>query len=242
MEKNKNTNKMKNMVLNIILLIVTLILLGIPVFLVIQRLDSFSELKRVFSSLEEMRAFIGGFGRIAPIIFFLLQTMQIIAAPIPGNVTALVGGALFGFWPSFLITVAALATGSTIAFLLVKRYGRPLVERFVDPETIDKYLDNKTTTYSMYLFLLFLLPFFPDDALCFIAGLTKIKFRRFFTIALIARPPGLAFSCLAGSGAIMVPWWGWAIIAVASVIFVYSYYRWGQKIENWLQGKFNRKI
>ena len=188
MQKKEKTEQKKGVLLNIIFIVITLLLIGIPIYLVVQRVESFSELKQIFSSAEQMREFVESFGATAPVIFFLLQTFQVIAAPIPGNVTALVGGALFGFWKSFLITIAALAAGSSIAFMLVRLYGRPLVERFVKPQIIDKYLDSGSKKYSLYLFLLFLVPFFPDDALCFIAGLTGISYKAFILIVIIARP------------------------------------------------------
>ena len=122
MQKAKKTKDRKDILLNLTLALITVILLGIPIYLVAQRVESFDDLKRVFSSVEEMQSFVEGFGATAPVIFFLLQILQIVAAPIPGNVTALVGGALFGFWKSFIITVLALVIGSSIAFLLVKVY------------------------------------------------------------------------------------------------------------------------
>ncbi len=240
MQNDEKTSGKKGSLFNLLIIMITLILLGIPIYLVAQRGYSIAELKQIFSSTEEMRAFVESFGAAAPVIFFLLQTLQIIAAPIPGNVMALVGGALFGFWKSFLITVIALVTGSSIAFLLVRLYGRPLVERFVKPETIDKYLDNGSKKYELFLFLLFLFPFFPDDALCFIAGLTGISYRHFLLIVIIARPPGMAFASLVGSGAIAVPWWGWVIIGIASAAFIFCSIRYGDKIENWLMNKIKK--
>ena len=240
MDKSEKTGHKKGKLLKILFIVITLALVGIPIILVMQRVNSFSELKQIFSSTEQMRAFVESFGATAPIIFFLLQTLQIVAAPIPGNVTALVGGALFGFWKSFLITVAALAAGSSIAFLLVRLYGRPLVERFVKPAVIDKYLDGGSKKYSLYLFLLFMIPFFPDDALCFIAGLTGISYKTFILIVIIARPPGMAFSSLVGSGAISIPWWGWGLIGIASAVFVFCSMKYGEKIENWLIGRIKK--
>ncbi|MBP7176465.1 MAG: TVP38/TMEM64 family protein [Thermoclostridium sp.] len=240
MQKREKPEKKKNSLLNIIFIVITLLLVGIPIYLVMQRVDSFSELRQIFSSTEQMREFVESFGATAPVIFFMLQTLQVIAAPIPGNVTALVGGALFGFWKSFLITVAALTLGSSIAFLLVRLYGRPLVERFVKPQVIDKYLDSGSKKYTLYLFLLFLVPFFPDDALCFIAGLTGISYKAFFLIVIIARPPGLAFSSLVGSGAISIPWWGWTLIGIVSAVFIFCSVKYGDKIENWLMSKIKK--
>ena len=55
---------------------------------------------------------------------------------------------------------------------LARRFGRPLVERYVDPQLMVR-LDDMVERYGMvFIFLVFLLPFLPDDALCLLAGLT----------------------------------------------------------------------
>jgi uncharacterized membrane protein YdjX (TVP38/TMEM64 family) len=39
------------------------------------------------------------------------------------------------------------------------------------------------------LFLLFLIPGLPDDAICFVGGLTSIPLRRFVVVAVVGRAP-----------------------------------------------------
>lgn len=56
----------------------------------------------VFKSTQALQDYVEGFGVWAPLAFILLQLIQVIVAPIPGNVTTLAGGALFGFLPAFL--------------------------------------------------------------------------------------------------------------------------------------------
>ncbi len=75
-----------------------------------------------------------------------------------------------------------------MAFMLSRMFGRPLVDRFVSPGVIDRYFDRLSRRYTVYLFLLFLFPLFPDDALCFLAGLTSIRYPVFLLIVLVARP------------------------------------------------------
>ena len=191
----------------------------------------------VFSSVEAFRAYVSGFGVWAPLIFFLLQAAQVVAAPIPGNVTALAGGAMFGFWPALGMSVTATVLGSAIAFALAKAFGRPLVVRMVGQQVVEKYVDVVARKGTWLLFAMFLIPFFPDDALCFIAGLTAISWPLFLIIVIIARPPGLIFSTLVGSGQIVMPIWGWVLIGAAALGLMVLSFRYGEKINDWLMEK-----
>ncbi|NLG36955.1 MAG: TVP38/TMEM64 family protein [Clostridiales bacterium] len=194
----------------------------------------------LFSSPERLQEYVRGFGPTAPIIFFALQAVQVILSPIPGNVTTLAGGALFGFWKAFLISSAAVVVGSLAAFGLARLFGRPLVVRLVGEKTVGRYLDALISRQRILIVLFFLLPFFPDDALCLIAGLTGLGWG-FFTLTLIlTRPWGLLFSALVGSGAIAVPVWGWALIAAASLALIAASAKWGQVWERWLLERVKR--
>ena len=56
--------------------------------------------------------------------FFLLQFLSVVLAPIPSNITAAAGGVLFGTWPSFFLTFAAVVAGSLLLFWLARVLGR----------------------------------------------------------------------------------------------------------------------
>ena len=183
------------------------------------------EWRVVFSSRENLKDFVRQFDPYGPLVFFVLQTMQVILAPIPGNVTALAGGAIFGLWPGFLLSTGGLLVGSCAAFGIARFYGRPLVERFVKPETIDKYIDTVAQNHFVLLLLVFLMPFFPDDALCLIAGISALPFHVFLLLVILGRPPGMFVSSLVGSGIAVVSWWMWIIIAVVSGVLIYFAYR-----------------
>ena len=186
----------------------------------------------VFSSREALRAFVRRFDPYGPAVFFVLQFAQVIVAPIPGNVTALAGGALFGLWPGFLLSSAALVAGSIVAFWLARFYGRPLVERFVPKAVIDRYIDGVAQRHFALLLAAFALPFFPDDALCFIAGLSALRFPVFLLLVVVGRPPGMFVASLVGAGIAVVPWWAWTIIALVSAGLLYLAYRHRDAIES----------
>lgn len=191
----------------------------------------------LFSSADELREYISGFGVWAPLIFFFLQVIQVILAPIPGSVTTLLGGALFGFWEAILISIAAVLTGSVMLFLFAKYLGRPLVVKLVGEKRVDKYMKNMSARQFWVLFMMFLMPFFPDDILCLMAGLTAIKLPGFALLVVITRPWGLVFSALVGSGTLVVPVWGWIIIGLLSITLFYISVRYPDKLEEWMNDR-----
>ena len=177
----------------------------------------------VFESQESLKEYVSSFGPLAPVIFFVIQFLQVIISPIPGNITTLAGGVMFGFVKGFIISVSAVFLGSVCAFLLGKKFGRPLVERIVSKKTIDKYMESVSSRQKIVLFLMFLFPFFPDDVLCLIAGMSAMRLPYFSILVLLTRPWGLLFSALIGAGMISVPIWVWAIIAaIVIVLFIFS--------------------
>jgi uncharacterized membrane protein YdjX (TVP38/TMEM64 family) len=185
----------------------------------------------MFSSTEALRTWVAEFGAAAPIVFFAVQVAQVIVSPIPGSATTLVGGMMFGFWPAFALSTAAVLVGSLLAFGLARAFGRPLVARMVGPAITERYLGAMTSRARIALLLMFLLPFFPDDALSLIAGLTGISWLFFFVAVACTRPWGLLFSSLVGSGAVHVPVWGWAVIAAGTAAIAWASIKWGPAIE-----------
>lgn len=172
-------------------------------------------------SVEELRALIDRAGAFAGIVFFLLQMLTVIIAPIPSNVTMMAGALALGFWQAMLLGIAAIWAGSMLMFLLARRLGHRAVQRWMDHGVMEKYLPVIEEKQDMFLFLTLLFPFFPDDMLCILAGLTSMPTARFAGIMLLARPWGLIFAALLGSGELSLPAWGWAVlVGVLAVIFV----------------------
>lgn len=130
-------------------------------------------------SQESLRAYIEDFSPYSHLCFFLIQFLSVILAPIPSNISALAGGVLFGTWVSFLLTFSAVTAGSLLVFSLARGLGRDAVTRLVGRKVSEKYLDVIHAKTDIFLVLAFLFPFFPDDVLCILAGLTQISFRRF---------------------------------------------------------------
>ena len=94
-----------------------------------------------------------------------------------------------------------------------------------------KYLDVIHAKTDVFLVLAFLFPFFPDDLLCILAGLTSISLRRFFFIALLTRPWGLLFASALGGASFSIPVWGMALIGVAGAALFLLGMKYGDRVE-----------
>jgi uncharacterized membrane protein YdjX (TVP38/TMEM64 family) len=137
-------------------------------------------------------------------------------------VTTLVGGALFGVGWAFVYSYIAVVAGSMLAFGIARKLGTAAVRKLVGEKSYDRYFaliqsQGALSRTRMTLAVTLLLPFFPDDLLCLLAGLTAIPTWQFFVISLAARPWGLLFAASLGAGALAVPPWALGLIAVASV-------------------------
>ncbi|MFC7173762.1 TVP38/TMEM64 family protein [Haloplanus litoreus] len=135
------------------------------------------------------RAYVRGFGAWAPLALVLLQTLQVVLAPVPGQVLAAVAGYLFGPWWGTLYNMIGIGLGSALAFWLSRRFGRAYVERMVYADVLERFDAFVERRGLLALFVLFLIPGLPDDALCFVGGLTPIPLRKLVLVAVVGRAP-----------------------------------------------------
>ena len=183
------------------------------------------------SSAEELQGYIARFAPYSHLCFFLVQFLSVVLAPIPSNISAAAGGMLFGTWPAFFLTFGAVVFGSLLVFWLARTLGRDFADRVVSRRLSEKYLDLIRAKAEIFLILAFLFPFFPDDVLCILAGLTELSFRRFALIVLLTRPWGLLFASALGGAALSVPLWAMAPIGLAGLALFLLGLRYGDRLE-----------
>lgn len=158
--------------------------------------------QRHFAFLTDARAlreFIRGYGILAPGVLVVLQAVQVVAAPVPGQVLAVVAGYLFGVWWGTLYNMIGITIGSTIAFWISRRYGRAYVETIVHDEALARF-DAVSDDYGRSaLFFVFLVPGLPDDVLCFAGGLTRIPLWQLVVLAVVGRTPAFFLTNVVGN-------------------------------------------
>ena len=147
-----------------------------------------------------LKAWIRGYGPFAPLMFVALQATQVILAPIPGQVLGLASGFLFGAFWGTVYSLAGATLGTAVAVALARRLGRPYVETVFSAETVAEFDAVTEDDGPLALFLIFLLPGLPDDVICFLAGLTEMKFWTVIAISVVGRAPGYAIVSATGAG------------------------------------------
>jgi len=98
--------------------------------------EDFDDFEAIYSSSDKLSKFLQSLGPYSPAVFVLLQILQVVAAPFPGELTGVAGGYVYGETMGFVLSMVGLTIGSWVAFELASILGRPFVERFVSQEVL----------------------------------------------------------------------------------------------------------
>lgn len=153
-----------------------------------------------FLDKKRLLAFLDLLGPLSFIGFIILQISQVVVAPIPGEVTGFVGGYFFGPLLGITLSTIGLTLGSFLAFILGRFLGKPFVKRAVKKETLERfdYVLKLGHKGAFLIFLLFLIPGFPKDYLCYILGMGPMSTKEFLVISTIGRLSGTTLLTLGG--------------------------------------------
>jgi uncharacterized membrane protein YdjX (TVP38/TMEM64 family) len=208
-------------------LLVAVILAGV-IYVVFEWWEPLSSF---FGDTLDAVGFVERYGKWAPLVMIVLHATQVILAPIPGQALDLLNGYLFCPWLGTVYSMMGIMLGSALVMWLSRRFGRPLVERFVDPQTLDK-LDGVTEQRGeLVIFLIFLVPFLPDDAICFLAGLTNIPLPKLVLLAAVGRLPGVFVASWLGATANEFKPVHWILAGVLTVVVGVVFWRFKDRIE-----------
>jgi uncharacterized membrane protein YdjX (TVP38/TMEM64 family) len=221
------------------LILITLILGG--AYLLVK-----SGILQKISSIKELREYIKSFGAQALIATLIMQILQVVALPIPGVIAIGVAVALFGPLKGAIISFIGIFLGSMIAFFIGRKLGKKAVCWIVGEDTLNKVQASVKGKDKIVLTFMFLFPFFPDDVLCFVAGLSTIPTKYFVIMIIITRIISVTTTAFSVNGN-MIPydtWWGiliWAALILTTFIFSYYFYKNSDKIKFFSRPKKHKK-
>ncbi len=167
--------------------------------------------------------------------FILLQVVQVVAAPIPGEASGVLGGYLYGPFLGVLLSTVGLTLGSFIAFSLSRYFGRPLTDRFVDARTMERFDYLLHHKGAFLVFLLFLIPGFPKDYLCYILGLGHLTTLEFLSIATTGRLLGTILLTLGGTYLRDQHYYRFFLLSGAAVVLVFLTIAYRDRIEQFFR-------
>lgn len=193
----------------------------------------------IFTDREKIKALIGSFGAAAPAVFILIQILQVIFAPIPGEATGFIGGYLFGAVKGFMFSTIGLAAGSWINFMIGRFLGKRYIRKIIPAASFQKFDTALKHQGIFVIIILFIFPGFPKDYLCLFLGISSIPIKAFLIIATLGRMPGTFMLSLQGASLYDKSYNAFMLITVlfiVSAIIGYVYreylYRWIDKMNN----------
>ena len=193
---------------------------------------------------EQLEAFLERSGKWMAVLFVVLQFLQVVILPIPSTVTVVAGAALFGPLVGSLLSLLGIVIGSLVAFLIGRYAGYPAVAWLIGKNTLDKWLNKIKGKDKLLLSAMFILPVFPDDVLCFVAGISSMSLPLFLGVIFISRVAAIFMTSYSISLIPINTWWGlliWAVlIALVIVLFIFLYKKSDQILE-WFAKKFHRE-
>jgi uncharacterized membrane protein YdjX (TVP38/TMEM64 family) len=184
---------------------------------------------------EWIKSILKAAGPLAPLVFILIQALQVVFAPIPGEATGFIGGYLFGVPLGLFYSTLGLTLGSAGAFFIARWLEEHYVAKWIPAEVLQKFDFLMERQGALISFILFLLPGFPKDYLCFVLGLSRMPFKLFLLICIVGRLPGTLLLTLQGAKVYKGDYYSTLIILglCLVLIVVLGYYR--ETVYRWIR-------
>ena len=194
----------------------------------------------LLSDRDQIKIFVASFGHGAPAIFIIIQILQVLFAPFPGEATGFIGGFLFGTAKGFLYSSIGLTLGSWINFSIGRFVGKRFVRKMIPEPQLDRLDKIIKRQGVIVLFVLFIIPGFPKDYLCLFLGLSTMPLKIFLILTGIGRMPGTLMLSLQGSYFFEQRYGLLAAIMVLCLIVILLAYKYRDPLYQWLE-EFNDK-
>ncbi len=135
-----------------------------------------------FTDADKLKGWIKSTGGWAVIVYILLRvsfTIFLSFVPACSMIFDLLSVATFDYYPPiviFLICFASVVITSVIMDLIGRFGGNKAIIKILGKEDYEEAKDLVQEKGMVYVPVMYLLPIFPDDAICMVSGATKMNF------------------------------------------------------------------
>jgi uncharacterized membrane protein YdjX (TVP38/TMEM64 family) len=158
-------------------------------WLVLTNAPAYQFLVRLYVDKRFLKHTLREWGVLAPVIFIGLQALQVIISPIPGELTGILGGYLFGQWVGLLYSTIGLTLGSVVAFAVGRWLGAHYVRKLMSAAIWRKMDFIVEAEGAILCFIVFSIPGLPKDVTCYLFGLSPMPFWVFAVVSMLGRIP-----------------------------------------------------
>jgi uncharacterized membrane protein YdjX (TVP38/TMEM64 family) len=195
---------------------------------------------RLYSEKRFLKQTLRQWGILAPVIFIALQALQVIIAPIPGDVTGILGGYLFGEWLGFIYSTLGLTVGSVAAFGVGRWLGVHYVRTLVSQETWGKMGFIVEAEGAILCFVIYLIPGLPKDMVCYLFGISPMPLWVFTLVSTLGRMPGTWVLSAQGAHTEAGDYLQVILLTAIVVAVALPLYYYRNRIVSWFRGRSPR--
>ena len=216
-----------------------LILFALIVLFILQKTGFFN----VIENQNSLQEYLASKGVWMPFVYTVLQYLQVVILPIPSIVSTLAGVALFGPFQTMLYSLIGVLLGSFTAFFIGRKLGNKAVSWMIGKDTLNKWQKKIKGKDYLLLTLMFILPVFPDDVLCFVAGLSTMTWEYFSIMIVVSRILQISITCYSIDLIPFTTWWGlliWIVFFAVVLVGFLIVYKNIDKIQEWTTKRFKK--
>jgi uncharacterized membrane protein YdjX (TVP38/TMEM64 family) len=212
-------------------------LVGYCVWLVYTDAPVYRFLVRLYVDKKFLKQTLRQWGILAPVLFMLLQALQVIISPIPGEATGFLGGYLFGEWLSLLYSTIGLTFGSVVAFWIGRWLGEHYVRSLISKEMWDKLGFIVEAEGAILCFIIYAIPGLPKDMLCYLFGISPMPMWVFAVVSGLGRIPGTWVLSAQGAHVETGNYLQVILISAICAAIALPLYYYRNRILRWLRGR-----
>jgi uncharacterized membrane protein YdjX (TVP38/TMEM64 family) len=216
---------------------VCLLFTGYCAYLVWTDAPVYQFLARLYSDKYYLKRTLREWGMLAPVVFILLQALQVVVSPIPGEATGILGGYLFGQWLGLLYSTIGLTVGSVAAFGIGRWLGAHYVKNLVSTETWNRLGFIVEAEGAVLCFIIYLIPGLPKDIVCYLFGISPMPLWVFALVSGLGRIPGTWVLSAQGAHTAAGDYLQVILISAVAVAAALPLYYYRHRIVTWFQGR-----
>jgi len=206
-------------------------------WLVLTDAPAYHFLVRLYADMRFLKQTLRQWGVLDPVIFMGLQALQVVIAPIPGELTGILGGYLFGQWVGLLYSTIGLTVGSVAAFAVGRWLGTHYVQKLVSPDIWRKMGFIVEAEGVILCFIIFLIPGLPKDMTCYLFGLSPMPFWVFAVVSTLGRVPGTWLLSAQGARTESGDYLQVILLTAVAVAVALPLYYYRNRLIEWFRGK-----
>ena len=206
-------------------------------WLILTNAPAYQFLVRLYVDKRFLKHTLREWGVLAPVIFIGLQALQVIISPIPGELTGILGGYLFGQWIGLFYSTIGLTLGSVAAFAVGRWLGARYVRKLVSADIWHKMGFIVEAEGAILCFIIFLMPGLPKDVTCYLFGLSPMPFWVFAVVSTLGRIPGTWVLSAQGARTASGDYLQVVLLTAVVVGVALPLYYYRNRLVEWFRGK-----